>query len=214
MQKENSNLKNSLVLQSFAPLFLLLTVKHLDARLYMKLIFDFFSTFQKSGMQTFQKVWENPNFGSFVISLVGICWLLITIFIAIGFKGMQKSGFKSAGEQIIIDESPNDYGATFLVTYVLPLFTDDVDSGKDVVVFLLILFMIISLLIHSNTFYQNPILVLLKYRTFKFKFVNPANDINCPDKVYIGITHGTPIVTESVIKRKYISDGVFILYND
>lgn len=74
--------------------------------------------------------------------------------------------------------------------------------------------MVIALLINSNTFYQNPVLSAMKYRTFTFKFVNPASDINHSNRIYVGITHGVPIVEDAVIKRKYISDGVFLIYND
>lgn len=114
----------------------------------------------------------------------------------------------------MIEDSPNDSGATFLVTYVLPLLTDDVSSIRGLIVFLVLLLMVIALLINSNTFYQNPVLSAMKYRTFTFKFVNPASDINHSNRVYIGITHGVPIVEDAVIKRKYISDGVFLIYND
>lgn len=134
--------------------------------------------------------------------------------IAFGFNGIQKAGFKAAGEQIIIEETTNDSGATFLVTYVLPLLTDDVESFRGLIVFLTMLIMVIMLLSRSNTFYQNPVLAAMKYRTFSFKFLNPDSDIINPDRVYIGITNGTPIVEEAVIKRKYISDGVFVIYND
>lgn len=43
MQTENLNLKKSLVMQSFAPLFLLLTIKHLDLNLYVNLFCKFIS---------------------------------------------------------------------------------------------------------------------------------------------------------------------------
>lgn len=56
----------------------------------------------------------NENFGSFVIFIISLMWLLATFIIAIGFRGMQKSGFKSAGEQILIEDSPNDSELHFL----------------------------------------------------------------------------------------------------
>jgi hypothetical protein len=54
----------------------------------------------------------------------------------------------------------------------------------------------------------------MKYRTFTFKFVNPESDIKHSNRVYVGITHGVPVAEDAVIKRKYISDGVFLIYND
>lgn len=50
-------------------------------------------------------------------------WLFATLIIAIGFRGMQKSGFKSAGEQILIEDSQNDSGDNFR-TVLKNLFID------------------------------------------------------------------------------------------
>lgn len=214
MLTDNLNLKRSLVLQSFAPLFLLLTIKHLDIDLYIRLISEFIDSWTKTGAKAFIIAINHDSFGGFMISGIGIVWLIITVVIALGFNGMQKAGFKSAGERIIIEDSPNDGGITFLVTYVLPLLTDDVDSVRGLIVYLTMLIMIIILLKGSNTFYQNPVLVAMKYRIFSFKFLNPSEDITYPQRVYIGITYKKPIAEEKVIKRKYISDGVFVIYND
>lgn len=214
MQTENLNLKRSLVVQSFAPLFLLLTIKHMNFDLYWNLICKFITIFTQNGLSAFLTAIHHASFGGLVVSALSIGWLFLTVMIAFGFNGIQKAGFKAAGEQIIIEETTNDSGATFLVTYVLPLLTDDVESLRGLIVFLTMLIMVIMLLSRSNTFYQNPVLAAMKYRTFSFKFLNPDSDIINPDRVYIGITNGTPIVEEAVIKRKYISDGVFVIYND
>ena len=214
MQAENLNLKRSLILQSFAPLFLLLTIKHLDIDLCWRLLHKFFSVLFSRGAVAFSIALKHNLFGEFVISIMGICWLVLTIVVACGFNGMQKAGFKAAGEKILIEDEQSDNSATFLVTYVLPLLTDDVESFRGLVVFLAMLIMVIMLLISSNTFYQNPVLAAMKYRTFSFKFLNPENDITHPDRVYVGITHGLLVDEETVIKRKYISDGVFVIYND
>lgn len=214
VQTENLNLKTSLVVQSFAPLFLLLTIKHLDINLYWGLVCKFISTLAEKGVVAFKIALDNTSFGGFVVSLLGIFWLVLTVAIALGFNGMQKAGFNALGERVIIEETSNDSGATFLVTYVLPLLMDDVSSFRGLIVFLTMLIMVIMLLTSSNTFYQNPMLAAMKYRTFSFKFQNPANDIIHPNRIYIGITHGKPIAEGTVIKRKYISDGVFVVYND
>lgn len=214
MDNENLNLKRCLVLQSFAPLFLLLFIKHIDVSLYCKLIHSFFEFLINNGIKSFSVAINHISFGSFIITIISSIWLLFTVAIALGFNGIQKAGFKSAGEQIIIEDSHNDSGATFLMTYVLPLLTDDVDSIRELIVFLMILIMVIFLLTQSNSFYQNPVLSALKYKTFSFKFLNPSNDIVYPERTYIGITYKTSIAEEAVIKRKYISDGVFVIYNE
>jgi hypothetical protein len=214
MQIENFYLKKALVLQSFAPLFLLLVIKYLDICMYWNLIIKFFDACKMFGIKAICIVLKHHSFGGMVVSAIGVIWLIITIFIAIGFNGIQKSGLTSSGEKISIEDSPNDGGATFLVTYVLPLLTDDVETIRGLIIFLTMLVMVIILLTRSNTFYQNPILAAMKYRTFSFIFLNPANDITHPNRTYIGITRGVPINENEIIKRKYISDGVFIIYND
>lgn len=214
MDVENLNLKKCLVMQSFAPLFLLLFIKHFELSLYSKLVHRFFELLFNTGIRAFSVAINHVSFGGFVISIISTIWLIITIAIALGFTGMQKAGFRSTGEKIIIEDSPNDSGATFLVTYVLPLLTDDVESVRGLIVFLMMLIMIVLLLTRSNIFYQNPVLSAMKYRTFSFKFLNPSNDIAYPERTYIGITYKTSIAEDAVIKRKYISDGVFVVYND
>ena len=214
MRKDNVRLKRSLMLQSFAPLFLLLTIKHLDCSLFWDLICKLPNALKQDGPIALWAAVNHPAFGSLFVSVLGIVWLLMTVLIAIGFKGMHTSGFKSAGKAVIVDDVQGEGSATFLVTYVLPLLTDNVSSLRELIVFLLMLYMIVALLINSNTFYYNPILTALKYKVVTFKFLNPDSDIKDPEREYIGITRGDGITAEAPIKRKHISAGVFFIYND
>lgn len=214
MEKENIRVKRSLVVQSFAPLFLLLTIKHLDCSLYWALICKFFSEIRESGFLVVVKAFQHQAFGGLFVSALGLAWMIATLFIALGFKGIQNSGFISAGEQIIVGNTETEGSAIFLVTYVLPLLTDDVSTFRGLVVFILMLVMIIALLINSKAFYHNPILAALKYKTYSFKFLNPDKDIVDPEAEYICITRGEGVSEEATIKRKHISDGVFLIYNE
>lgn len=81
-------------------------------------------------------------------------------------------------------------------------------------VFGVLVWLIIKLLTKSNLFYQNPVSLLLGYECFLFKFVNPAKDIENPDGVYIGITKERKVATGPSVKRKYIADDVFLIYNE
>ena len=214
MDTDNTQLKRSLFLQSFAPLFFLLSIKYCDIGLYWELAKLVPGEVMKNGLYTIITVIKHPAFGGLVISAISIVWLLLTVFIALGFKAVQDGGFRSAGEMIIIAENQNDGSASFMVTYILPLFISDVDSWRDLLVFLVMLAIIMTLLKGTKTFYQNPILTILKYKTFTFKFLNPDSDIEKPDGVYTGITRGAGIAEEATIKRKHISDGVFLIFND
>lgn len=214
MNTENLVLKRSLTLQSFAPLFALLAIKFFNPTKFWHLTVSFVKLFSDKGMVAVTTVVANKNFGSFLVFMISLMWLLVTFIVAIEFKEMQKSGFRSAGEKILIVGSPDTGNGIFLVNYILPLMINDVSSVRKLLFFLLLLSTVIVVLIDSDTFYQNPVLSAMKYRTFTFKFVNPASDIKHSNRVYVGITHGVPIAEDAVIKRKYISDGVFLVYND
>lgn len=214
MNKENLVLKRSLTLQSFAPLFALLAIKFFNPTKFWHLTVSFVKLFSDKGTVAVATVVANKNFGSFLVFMISLMWLLVTFIVAIEFKEMQKSGFRSAGEKILIVGSPDTGNGIFLVNYILPLMINDVSSVRKLLFFLLLLSTVIVVLIDSDTFYQNPVLSAMKYRTFTFKFVNPASDIKHSNRVYVGITHGVPIAEDAVIKRKYISDGVFLVYND
>ena len=214
MNTENLILKRSLVLQSFAPLFALLAIKYFNPTKFWHLTVSFVKLFSDKGMVAVTTAVANKNFGSFLIFVMSLIWLLATFIVAIEFKEMQKSGFRSAGEKISIVSSPDTGNGIFLVNYILPLMINDVSSVRKLLFFLLLLSTVIVVLIDLDTFYQNPVLSAMKYRTFTFKFVNPTSDIKHSNRVYVGITHGVPIAEDAVIKRKYISDGVFLVYND
>lgn len=212
--KSNLHVKRSLIVQSFAPLFLLLTIKYMDISLYLSLIIKFFDEIKQDFFLTLVKVFRNSAFGGLIVSTLGVIWIMLTIIIALGFKGIQTSGFKSSGELIKITDSETEGSAIFLVTYVLPLLTDSVSSLRELIVFILMLFMIIVLLINTKNFYHNPILVALKYKTYSFKFINPDEDVVDADAEYICITRDSNLSTQRTIKRKYIADNVFLIYND
>lgn len=213
MTENNLKLKRDLVFQSFAPLFMLLFIKHFKKN-YLDLVCEFFDALCSMGITAFYVALNHSYFGELVVFFISMCWLVVTILISLGFKGIMKAGFVSAGERIKIVDSPNDGGATFLVTYVLPLLTDDIKDVRGLIVFLTIIIMVILLLTKSNTFYQNPVLMAMGYRTFSFTFKNPAIDIPDSQKVYIGITGKNSIDDDSIVKRKYISDGVFVIYKE
>lgn len=212
--KNNLHIKRSLIIQSFAPLFLLLMIKHLNICLYVTLIKKFSYEITQNVYSTFIKTIHHEEFGSIFIFILGFIWVVIAILIALAFKGIHSSGFTSAGEKINIVDTEAEGSAVFLVTYVLPLLTDDVRTLNGLIVFLLMLIMIIVLLNNSKNFYQNPILTILKYKTYSFKFLNPETDIENPESEYICITRGKGISEEATIKRKYIADGVFLIYNE
>lgn len=212
--KENPALKKSLVLQSFAPLFFLLLIKHAYLRMPM-LIVKFFTVLRSDGLQAIKFAIDHPLLWDLVIVSISLCWLFLTALVVFGFKGIQSSGFISNGENVVVSEEKRDVGISFLVSFVLPLLVDEVMCIRDFFFFSTMLVLVLCLLIRSNLFYQNPILTLLGYRVCSFKVIDPAADLlPYEGKEFIGITYGKPITDQAPIKRKYIADDVFLIYND
>lgn len=213
--KENPALKRSLVLQSFSPLFLLLFIKHVYLIRMPVLIGKFFSALRTEGVSVVQRAVEHPLFWDFMIVAICLVWITITGLVALGFRGMQDSGFESKGENVVVSDDKKDAGISFLVSFVLPLLVDEVTGLREFIFFLTMLTMVLCLLIRTNLFYQNPLLALLGYRVCSFKVVDPTEDLQpYANMELIGITRGKPIAHEAPIKRKYIADNVFLIYND
>lgn len=201
-----------MIIQSFAPLFLLLAIKYSHICTYYRLICDLFAKIKNDSWETIITSIQHPSFGGLVVFIVSIVWLVVTTFVALGFKGIQNDNFISAGEQIVVVERETDGGAVFLVTYVLPLLMDYIDNWRGLLVFFVLLLIVIMLLIHSKCFYNNPMLSLLQYKTYTFKFVNPEKDIKDAEKEYIAITHSEELPEKATIRRKYIMDDVFLIF--
>lgn len=213
--QENRRLKAGLMLQSFAPLFLLLLIKSVNGTM-PRLIRSFFGKLFKEGISAFTTAIAHPAFWSFILTTISVVWIILACIIYLAYRGMQNSGFASKGEMISIVEKKQDVGVSFLVSYVLPLMVDDVQDLRAFVLLTVMLALVMSLLIRSNLFYQNPILALLGYKVFSFTITNPAKDIeeHVRGKTFIGITHGKEITVKTPIKRKYVADDVFMIYND
>ena len=208
--KEDKKLKLYLILQSFFPLFVLIFIKHVGN---CDLIKKFLSGMFCRDWSVIEKTFNNPHLGSVVITFVCIIWLLITIIVAAGFRSYRTCNFASHGESIIIGQEKKDSGVTFLVTFILPLLVDDLSTPRDFIFFVVLLAMVILLLIRSDLFYQNPVLVALKYKTYEFQFITPYQDVD-ENRTYIGLSKGNLPTDEMSVKRKYIADGVFFIEND
>lgn len=210
MLKEDKRLKLFLVLQSFCPLFLLILIQHVG---HCDLVVRFLRGLINGDWSVIGRAWKNCFLGDVTITIFCVGWIIITVFVALGFKNLQNSGFDHHGETIIIGSEIKDSGVTFLVTFVLPLLVEDVSTLRGFIFFTVLLTMVIILLMRSNLFYQNSVLVVLHYKTFEFQFATPYHDVQ-ENKTYIGLTRGVLPFGGAAIKRKYIADDVFLIYND
>ena len=210
MLKEDKKLKLLLVLQSFCPLFLLIFIKYVGNG---ELVFRFFAGLCHCDWSVIGKACKSSSLGNVVITALCVAWFLITAIVALGFKKLQSGGYDHNGEMIVIGSEKKDSGVTFLVTFILPLLVEDVSTLREFTFFIVLLAMVILLLMRSDLFYQNPVLVALKYKTYEFQFVNPYKDVR-ENKTYIGLSKGDIPSDKEIIKRKYIADDVFLIYND
>ena len=209
-----------LTLQSFAPLFLLILAQHVRCG-FFRAVFRFFEilasdadSFDHNLKNALAAVKSYEFLGDFVVSALCVLWIVGAAAVWISFQHFQTVNFDSYGEKIQVSEDVPEGGASYFVTFVLPLMIDDVNTLRGFIVFSLLLFMIILLIIRSNLFYQNPVLTILKYQVFRFTFSNPHLDINAASKTYIGITRGPVVNADTVIKRKYIAGNAFLISRD
>lgn len=207
---EDKKLKRYLVLQSFCPLFLLVFIKHVgNGHKIVKFMMGIF----RGDMGVFWRAIHSEALGDVIVTCFCIIWFILTVIVALGFRSLQSSSFAHHGENIIVGSEKKDSGVTFLVTFVLPLLVDDVATLRGFIFFNVLLFMVLFLLIRSDMFYQNPVLAALGYKSYEFIFTNPYNDVD-GSKTYIGLTRDYIPSSKLCVKRKYIADGVFLIYND
>lgn len=218
--KQNFQLKMYLILQSFAPLFLLILVRHFRCD-FVRAVCRFLEILKSNADGLGEKlrvvaatVMSYQFLGDFAVSMLCVLWLVGAVGVWIGFKDYQTVNFESYGERIKVTEDASEGGASYFVAFILPLLVDDVSTLRGFAVFVFLLTMLILLIARSNLFYQNPVLAMLKYKVFRFTFLNPYSDITMADKTYTGITKGTAVESDAIIKRKYIAGDVFLIYDD
>ena len=213
MCREDKKLKCYLILQSFCPLLILMFVKHFDDN-HFELVLRFFTFVFEGDFSVFSKAINNSAIGDVIISFLSVLWVLLTVLVAIGFRDVQTTNLDSHGENITNVVEINDSGATYLMTFILPLLVDDVSTIRGMIFFAVLFIMVIFLLIKSNLVYQSPILALFNYKVFEFQFMSPhGSDIDA-NKTYIGLSRDSLPSSKRIIKRRYIADNVFLVYND
>ncbi|MEG0962278.1 MAG: hypothetical protein RSF88_05385 [Lachnospiraceae bacterium] len=210
MGEENLKLKKKLILQSFLPLFILILIKYFDYRAIVSAI-HFIQHLLRGEFAIIFNIWGHPFVLSFVVIVVSIMWIVRGLIAIWQFKNVQTSGFVDAGEKIDIDEELTDSGITFFVSFVLPLLIDDIGSMQNFLVFSGILGLVMLLMWKTNLYYQNPILTILGYKVYKFHFVNPSRN-GCKNNKYIAVCKSN-LVKDKIVKWKYISDDVCVMYN-
>ena len=209
---DNLHLKRGLITQSLSPVFALLIIRHFHLD-YLHLIGRFFSCIMTSPNETIMRTLLHPRMGELLVIVSGIIWIASSLITIPAFKATQDAGFESRGEMVIAVEEQKDAAASFLMTFILPLLIDELSSPQYWVSYFLVIMVVYAVLYQSNLYYQSPVLFLLGYKVFKFKVLNPSEGLE-EDRTYIGITKKSMITEEAAIMWKYITDDVFLVYNE
>lgn len=132
--------------------------------------------------------------------LICSVWLIYSLIIYFKFQ-LYRTFDCIEGVTIKNVKYERDAGLNFWLTYVFPLLFDELKKWQNLVAFVFILLLMVSLLYKTNLYYQNPVLVILGYRIIHFNF-ETQEDIEmigiCPKEIN----------TQYVIKYKFISDNV------
>lgn len=115
-----------------------------------------------------------------LIPMVCIFFLILGVIFYQRFKYIIKSS-GSLPDQITEIESLNWEHLTFLVTYIIPLLSFDLDfnllENRNALMFFLVLIVIGWIYVKTNMFYSNPTLALLGYKIYKVKTSKKKNII-------------------------------------
>ena len=203
--KENKYLKWLLIIQSFLPLFFLVIIR-CYSKSRVRMIYDFISELVHGNFEVIGIALNHPEI--FSTGLLCVCALMFVLGLGIYifFKKSQSFGFQEEEKKIVIDADVTENSVAFFVTYITPLVLDDIDESRGFFSFITIATLLILLMRNTNLYYQNPFLTIVGYRSFYFHF---DGEEGLGD---VAITRGD-FDASKLIKRKRISDNVYLLYN-
>jgi len=147
--------------------------------------------------------------GFYELIRTNIIPIICLVFIISGFWFFYKfkyiiKGARSLPEQIVELENINWEHLTFLVTYVVPLLSFDLDfdlsKDRNGLMFFLVIFIIGLIYVKTNMFYNNPTLAILGYHIYKVRTTN---------KRHIVLISKDTILEQDWIEYKHISDNIY-----
>jgi len=203
--KEYKHLKWLLILQSFLPLFFLVVIR-CYSKIRIKLIYRFITELLHGNFKVIGIALQHQEI--YATSLLCFCVLMFVLGLVIYFffRKSQSFGFQEEEKKIVIDADVTENSVAFFVTYITPLVLDDIDESRGFFSFVTIAVLLILLMRNTNLYYQNPFLTILGYRSFNFHF---DGEEGIGD---VAITRGD-FDASKMIKRKRISDNVYLVYN-
>lgn len=206
---ENKPMKRKLIMQSFAPLFLILAIKNWSCEMFSSLA-ELAGYLKKGQWSVLLRVPCHPLFFTWLLEILCIGWVLYALVSLLSFMDLQTADFRSQGERLKEVKVISDSGVTFFMTYVLPMIWDNVGTLQGFFIFALLMLMLYGLMWRTNLYCQNPVLTILGYDVVSFVFEDTELR-EFQEKECIGLTRGK-IEAGVEIKRQYIADNVFLIY--
>ena len=209
---ENKKLKRKLIVQSFLPLSILIVIKRVTKETLGKIYCLLDSILHKCNIiETIQETGLRDDIWQILIGIIAL-WFAISGFITFWqFRQARFTAFNDDGDKIVIEDKIQDSGISFFMTFILSLLVDKVSTVNEFISYILVMWFVAELMVKTDLYYQNPVLILLQYKLYRVKFTSDIANVPNP-KTYIAICR-EELDENKVVKWKYISDDVCLMYN-
>ena len=184
-------MKVRLMIQSLSPLALLTIIRNFS-----------FVTVNALGEKLHAKAFIHQNIILLFVMLICSLWIISAIWCFVQFKAFYFTD-KESGYTVTSVHENETAGLDFFITLIIPLLLDDVGSIQGALTFLIVVAMLCALLARTNLFYANPVLALIGFRVYKFRFV----DNSIFPQECVGLCYGIMDENNS-IEFKKITDNV------
>lgn len=188
-------MRKKLMIQSLSPLALLTIVRN----------FSFTTRDETGALLTSTMFWKSNKILLIVMAVCAI-WIILAVWYYVVFLAFKFTDKKSGYTIKIIDED-EEASLNFFMTLIIPLLIDEVYSIQGALTLLIIIILMSVLLFKTSLFYANPILALLGYRVYIFRF---ENNTECSEDKYIGLSRNE-IKSQCSIEYKKITDKVIYI---
>lgn len=139
-----------------------------------------------------------------VVLLLCFIWVVAAVYYFVSFQAF-KWADRREGYQIVNIEEKEDASLNFFLTLIIPLLMDDVSTIQGALTFLLIVAAISTLLYRTKLFYANPILAMLGYRIYEFRF---KSNKEYPDERITAISLGRLTGNNTIDYKSVTKDGI------
>lgn len=209
---ENKKLKRKLIVQSFLPLSVLLVIKSTTMEIFEKIFYFMNSILHKCNItEVIQEIGLKEDIWQILIGIMALIFTISGCITFWQFRQAHFTAFNDNGDTIVIKDKIQDSGISFFMTFILSLLMDKVGTVNEFVSYILVIWFVVELMAKTDLYYQNPVLILLQYKLYKVTFTSDME--NSPNtKTYIAICR-EELKENKVVKWKYISDDVCLMYN-